>query len=296
MGGFEHQPSWRCCPLALGGKSLHIPLKRSDDGRRQTKMYNYRFWASHFQRSFVPHLRRLRESFEKRLLPAFANLDAEAQEIQTEAFDRFNQMPSDEHCDPTWPAEMAHDEALDHYMGMSAVRQTLLNASAPILYHAWEQQLLSFHRREILHPSESDDPKLLSLEILQKRLAKNRINFASLPSWKTITELKHAANAVKHADGPSAEVLKTKYPNLLENPALDDSEIPKPSYRARVYSPLSGNDIFIRQTDLQRYSTALIEFWSELASALADVQTLAQAERQRHLAEQPLHPPESAQP
>jgi len=233
-------------------------------------MHNHQFWASHFQRAFVPHLQRLQRTLEQQLLPAFGDLATEADQVQEEAFERFNHMPAGEDCDPAWPAEMAHEQALEHYMGMCAVRQTLLNAFAPILYHTWEQQLLAFHRREVLHPNEEHEPKLISLKILDERLSSRGLKLQSLPSWPTIEELKHVANTVKHADGPSAEIAKTQYPALFENPALGDFDLPKFNYRPRVYSPLSGDDIFVREIDLSRYAAALVNFWSEFADALAD--------------------------
>jgi len=234
-------------------------------------MHNHQFWANHFQCSFVPHLQRLQRTLEQRLLPAFGDLAAEADQIQEEAFDRFNRMPADEDCDPAWSAEMAHEEALEHYMGMCAVRQTLLNAFAPILYHTWEQQLLAFYRREVLHPIEEHEPKFLKLEVLDTRLSSKGIRLQSLPSWSTIEELKHVSNTIKHADGPSAEIVKTQYPTLFENPTLGDEFSKfKLNYRPRVYAPLSGDDIYIREDDLRRYAAALIDFWSELVHALAD--------------------------
>jgi hypothetical protein len=203
-------------------------------------------------------------------LPAFGDLAAEAEQMQDEALDRFNKIPTGEDCDPSWPAAMAHEEALEHYLGMCAVRQTLLNAFTPILYHTWEQQLLAFHRRAVLHPSEEHEPKLLSLKVLDERLACNGLNLQSLTSWPIIEELKHVANTVKHADGPSAEIVKTRYPILFDNPALGDFDTPKFTYRPRVYSPLSGDDVYVREDDLRRYTGALITFWSEFANALAD--------------------------
>lgn len=231
-------------------------------------MHNHQFWANHFQRAFVPHLKRLLGTLEQRLLPAVGDLAREADRVEKEAFERFNSMPGNEDCDPAWPAEMAYEEALDHYLGMCAVRQTLLNAFAPILYHTWEQQLLNFHRREVLHPNEHD-PKLLSLKVLDKRLSSKGLKLQALRCWPAIDELKHVANTVKHADGHSAEIAKYQYPALFQNPALDDPDLPKFNHRARVYSPLSGEDIFVRESDLLRYSAALVSFWSEFAHALA---------------------------
>jgi hypothetical protein len=122
----------------------------------------------------------------------------------------------------------------------------------------------------VLHPIEEHEPKFLSLKVLDERLSSNGVRLQSLPSWSTIEELKHVANTIKHADGPSAEIVKTQYPALFEDPALGDFGLPKFNYRPRVYSPLSGDDVFVRIDDLRRYTAALIDFWSEFAHALAD--------------------------
>lgn len=49
---------------------------------------------------------------------------------------------------------------MEHYGALSNVKQALLSIFAPTLTHAWEQQLLLFHRRVVLHPSEENDPDI----------------------------------------------------------------------------------------------------------------------------------------
>jgi hypothetical protein len=232
-------------------------------------MHNHNFWRRHFQRKFVPHLRRLLETLSKRLLPAFDGLEDEANKVQEDTFAELMAMPGDPDSDLSVLAEAAHDASLDHYFGMCDVRQALLNSFAAILYHAWEQQLLEFHRREVLHPADQHDPKLMSLKVLLARLHEKGLSVANLPSWGAIEELRLVANTTKHADGDSAAKLKTLRPDLFEHPSARDSGLPKLRFIPPVYAPLSGNDLYVGLNDLRRYGDAVTSFWDELALALA---------------------------
>jgi hypothetical protein len=231
-------------------------------------MHNGRFWGRHFKRVFVPHLRRLLQTLEGRLLPAFANLEDEASEIEEETYEELGRSLADPDLDPSVPVELAHDAGLDHYRGMLAVRQTLLNVFSALLYHAWEQQLLEFHRREVLHPKDQNNPAFLNLRVLRERLSDEGVEFDSFASWPTIEELRLVANTAKHAEGPSAQELKKLRPQIFENPALEGGPFQGISITPRVYSPLSGEDLFVRATDVHRYAQATILFWEELADAL----------------------------
>jgi hypothetical protein len=236
-------------------------------------MHNHNFWGSHFRRVFIPHLQRLLDVLETRFLPTLGNLEAEATEVQDRVFREINESPGDEYSDPSMPAEVAFEEGLSYYTGMSAVRQAVLNAFAPILYHAWEQQLLTFHRREILHPREEHDKKFMTRALLAERLKAYGIELEDLPSWATVEELRVVANAVKHADGSSADALR-ELPNYFEHPDAGNVGLSGFKYRPRVYLPLSGDDIYVRLEDLRRFGVALVDFWSEFESALATGQEL----------------------
>lgn len=232
-------------------------------------MLNHRFWRSHFRRKFVPHLSRLLATMEHRLLPIFDNLEAEATKIQEETYDELMHLHAGPDCDPSVPAELAHDAGLDHYMGMCAVRQALLNSFAPILYHTWEQQLLEFHRREVLHPSEQHDHKLLDLKTVISRLNERGVDLRKLKSWPVIEELKLVANTTKHADGISATQLKELRPDLFEHPSTAEFGFPRFPHVRRVYAPLSGDDLYVSLNDLRRYGDAVVSFWGELSEAIA---------------------------
>jgi hypothetical protein len=230
---------------------------------------NHTFWRRHFTRRFIPHLRRLLETLEHRILPTFDNVEEEATRIQEETYHELMNMPAGPDDDPSVPAELAHEAGLAHYEDISDVKQTLLNIYASLLYHSWEQQLLEFHRREALHPNEQHDHALLHLAQVQRRLLENGIDITMLPSWPVLHELRLVANAVKHAEGVSAEKLKQVRPDLFELPSTAGYALPSSSYVPRVYAPLSGSDLYVQLGDLRNYVEAAVSFWQEFPDALA---------------------------
>lgn len=235
-------------------------------------MHNATFWRRYFKSSFVPHLERTLDALECRILPAFSEIEEEATAVQRATHDEFMSRPADPDADPfvvsETAAEAAFEAGFDHYSGMQAVKQSLLNSLAAILYHAWEQQLLTFHRREVLRPEEEGDNQLLQLKVLQKRVEATGVDITLLPAWATIEELRLVANTVKHADGVSADQLKQRRQELFEQHGVDcNLELTIP-YRRRVYKPLSGEDIYLTLADLRLYGRATISFWEEFADAL----------------------------
>lgn len=172
-------------------------------------MHNALFWRGYFQRMFKPHLERTLQVVEQRILPTFDGTEAEATALQEKTYNDLTSMPLDpDVVDESMLAEAAFEAGYAHYSGMEAVKQSLVNSFAPMLYHAWEQQLLAFHRKEVLHPKEEHNNDLLKLSVLRKRLAANGLGITQVPTWSRIDEVRLVANTVKHADGDSADDLK----------------------------------------------------------------------------------------
>lgn len=130
----------------------------------------------------------------------------------------------------------------------------------------FEQQVFLFHRKQVLHPEEENNIKLINREEFKKRLASFGISIEALSAWSKVKELEVVANAVKHAEGRSADELRSLRPDLFDHPAIQ-----KYSFfnfgisRPHVYMPLAGKDIYLTIDDLYAYSSALVSFWEELA-------------------------------
>lgn len=233
-------------------------------------LHNATFWRGYFQRMFKSHLERTLEALEHRLLPTFDGIEAEATALQEKTYNDMMSMPLDpDVVDESMLAEAAFEAGYKHYSGMESVRQALINSFAPILYHTWEQQLLAFHRKEVLHPNEERKNKFLRMEVLQTRLMDKGFDITQLSTWSTIDELRILANTVKHADGGAGDQLKARRPEFFEPHHAKAGIVAMPiRYTPSIYRPMSGEDLYLTMADLLAYGRATIDFWDEFADAL----------------------------
>ena len=75
------------------------------------------------------------------------------------------------------------------------------------------------------------------------------------------------ANTVKHADGSSAEDLKSIRPDLFLRSVT--SNIIKPNIvQWPVFTPLTGDSLYITKSEFKKYVSSVKEFWNELCIAL----------------------------
>lgn len=229
------------------------------------------YWSGYFQSSFVRQVNAFCDVITKRLLPTFEGIDKEADDIAQSEFERLGHLPaSDEfNFDMGEFAEEAFEIGLDHYQAITSVKQALINLCVAALYHLLEQQILLFHRRQVLLPAEENDIKLIKIEEFRKRLKVGKLDIENLASWPKIDELRLIANSVKHAQGASSEQLKKQRPDLFIHPELDNA--PATSWLATsptVELPLWGEDLYLTATDLESYRNAVVAFWEEFGNAI----------------------------
>lgn len=226
------------------------------------------FWSSHFERLFVPQVNNFCDVLLKRVLPTFAKIEQEADGVAEDEFKRLGSMPGDSETDMGSLSEQAQEAGVAHYDALESVRQTIINLSTAALFHIFEQQLLFFHRRQVLHPAEENDISKIRTDELKRRLLSGGIDIESLQSWKDIYELQLIANSVKHAEGRSSEELQGLRKDLFTHPVLRNEEVPWPDLDARVYLPLAGQDIYLTTADLEKYRSAIVLFWQEFGEAI----------------------------
>lgn len=233
---------------------------------------SHQFWSRHFTAVNQKQMSTMLDVLTERLLPAFDNLDAEADAKADEAWEAYGSMACGEYgplLDESEAAELAKQAGMDHYRALYAARQTLLNSFAVTLYHLWEQQALAFHRRQVLHPAEENDHKLLTLEAFANRLQPVGVDVRSLPCWPTLCMFRDLANTIKHADGRAADSLKRSHPQWFVPPSMRDDEFASLwKAGARVYQPLAGDDVYVTLEDLGTFVRTTEQFWKELVTAL----------------------------
>lgn len=224
------------------------------------------FWVGAFQKEFVPALKVIVNVLEERLLPTLENeiIDAEANRVEEEAWERYRLMPGTGNEDPVFKAM---NVGFSHYIIMHGIRQGAINLFAVALYHAFEQQVMEFHRKNMLYKGEEDDLKKFNLSEFQKRIALYGIIVSTFSSWPKVYELRLIANTVKHAEGNSSQKLRDIRPDIFRNPALTP-DFHSPEFY-RVKQPLIGEGLYVSLQDIKDYCAHLVQFWEELADVMS---------------------------
>lgn len=225
------------------------------------------FWSHYFRRVFIREIRVFERAFISRVLPAFDGLEDEADALADEEYARLGSLPGDENVDMGDLADDAQDVGLSHYLEQTAARQGMLNLATAALYHLVEQQLLLFHRRQVLSPDEEYDTSLFRWQVIHERFEATGVTLRNLAAWPAFHELECVANAVKHGDGRAAEELRKIRPDILVPEILrGDTRLGFPT--PYVMTPLAGESVHVTPEDFVRYASIAVAFWEDVAQAI----------------------------
>lgn len=221
-----------------------------------------------FKKEFRPQINALADVLEKRLLPTFDNVEEEAENIAENTWEEFMSMPATGEEDPGSLAEIAEQAGVSHYILLTGVRQGMVNLFAAALYHLFEQQLMLFHRKELLDLTEENESRHFSSKEIVRRLERAGINVEKFRAWSKIEELRLVANTVKHAEGQSAKQLLAIRPDYFRNPIGVESLFATKPDDIRIFQPLVGEDLYVSQPAINEYKNCLLGFWDELSQSL----------------------------
>jgi hypothetical protein len=211
-----------------------------------------------------------REYIFSDVLAAFGNLSERADKIANDYYNHIGAQPAgeDDDIDMADVADDANEKSLDWYQMMTSLRQTMLNLLASGLFHLAEQQLAKLCRDGGFR---APPPKDTKFGVVEEWYAANlRLDWKTLPSFKTMDELRHVANAVKHGEGSSTRRLRTLRPELFNDPDYAEiyAEYEKHGIEQTlgpVFAPLSGEDLFVSETLLREYAEGVESFFGEIA-------------------------------
>lgn len=229
-------------------------------------------WAWHCRNIYIPAVDAFRRGAFEKVIPAFANIAAEAEALAEAEFERHGSMPvdPDDPIDMSDVAEWASDAGLSYYQTMSDVRQGIVNVLVIGLRHLFEQQQSYFLEREPL--AEGVTPIRMN-----ERLSLYGIDVSEFPCASKLEELRVAANALKHGSGPANADLVAIRPDLFVSPALvrlgtsDEHRLRSAQALARrVASPMSGEHIYVQEEDLSEWCDAVAAYWTTLDTTLTD--------------------------
>ncbi|SPZ37411.1 Uncharacterised protein [Plesiomonas shigelloides] len=227
--------------------------------------FNHNFWSQLINKDFPSQVRALVSTLDARILPSFSEIESEAESVQNECYEKLCSMPYDDRFDDGDLHESAFNAGLEHYQLMSGIQQGLINMFAASLYHLYEQQIMYFLRKEILHPKEQDNVNFLKQSVFISRLRSAGINIKSFPCYEKLDELSLLANTIKHGQGQSSKRLFSIRPDLFQQPSI--ISFGASGYHS-VFTPLMGEDIYVSLKDINEYSLAIQEFWFSFYTAL----------------------------
>lgn len=139
------------------------------------RWFDGNFWGRYFQQQFIPQINLFCDTLLERFLPTFDTVDQEAESLAESIFENFLQQTygwDGMDVDISSAADQAMDKSIEYYQRLLAVYQTYLNLSLVGLYHMYEQQLYTFHRRQLLHPNEENDLTKLKFKKIIELLSK----------------------------------------------------------------------------------------------------------------------------
>jgi hypothetical protein len=222
-------------------------------------------WIPEF---FLPQLMVLRKRIFERLLPTFDDIEAEANRVENDAFQRLI-ANANEDSDEASLAEAAFNVGLEHFQLLAATQQTVINAFVIALSHLFEQQrhLLSFQTLLDVEPNSRKRD-----EGFEEFLKNNNIDTSTFTRNQKLKELELVANVAKHAEGQSAERLRELRPELFVYPShRNDPDLQWLSnYKRPVNESLAGEGFFVEPDDLRAYFDATESFWEFVLHRLTD--------------------------
>lgn len=227
---------------------------------------NSLFWARSVKSLYIPPVHYFSKALSERVLPAFNNLASEADQFAKNEFRRLGALPGFYETDGSELAELANDNAVSWYSSMAAVRQSVINLHAVGLRHLFEQQLYDLVRHVPL-ASRSNAHYKKDL----KSFHKNGVDVTTFNSWPALEELRLVCHAVKHAEGAAASQLKSVRPDLFVDPVV--ANLPFLNRPGSVLQPLAGEDIYLREADIEYYAVAIENFWNEFSQRLENMAT-----------------------
>ena len=146
------------------------------------------FWIDAIQTEFIPQINYIVDVLKERLLPNIrpVDIEAEAEKISDEKWEQFMSLPGTGDEDPADFSDKAQTAGISHYGLMYGLRQGMLNLFAAALYHCFEQQVMWFHRKNVLNIEEENDDKLFKLNVFRCRMRTYGIILEDFASWPKI--------------------------------------------------------------------------------------------------------------
>lgn len=178
---------------------------------------------------------------------------------------------SDGSDDGATAAEWAIGEARDWGVNVLSCYWASLGLFAVGLFHLFEQHAGWLYAQA----QRSDRVDRSVLKAFEDWLTNVGVVVRDWPEWqKIVGELHHVANVMKHAEGNSAEKLRSIRPELFQWPLFrgkNEALFGGHPRKLHGQSPLAGEGIYVTEDDFKSYADAINAFWSNVAGGFDGV-------------------------
>ena len=239
-------------------------------------------WSIWIRKVCIPEIEWTRRAILEHMLPSIPDPATEADKTSDAIYygDTENFSFEEDMCSL---AEYAENQGMEVYDRLNGVWQAAANMATVMLWHLLEQQMLVFHKRQVLTMREEKaalqnpevkieipckkgkevtERKLLSLVEFHARLDAGGCSMTSLPSWQKVKELHLIANTVKHGSGLSAKKLYKIRPDLFYPNFYKQEHNSQP---LSLRKPAAGEDLYVTEQDIAAYFEAAISLWQEFS-------------------------------
>lgn len=199
---------------------------------------------------------------KSRLLSQFSDIETEADVKANETLERLaSKFDPDKHDESDF-YEIAHDNAISHWMALDQLRESVGLAVAAGMFHQFEKTLRDKIVRELNHCLEpafvretvwsSDYPTLM--ELLQWL----GIDIKEQSFTKEIDVLRLVINVYKHGDGASHKKLSKQHPEFYGGS----------DFFTKLNIDPDFDTLKLSIADIDRFAAAINEFWRALPARL----------------------------
>lgn len=205
-----------------------------------------------------PFVRAYGQWVNEHIIPIVDGFQRQAEAIEQETYERLSAQVNPETYagDGSEFYEQAFDAGLSFYETMVSLYQATLNLFSAGLFHLIEQQLADLTHDAAM---ETAAPSTQLINVTQYYRDYLKVDLTQFGSWDVIQEMRLVANATKHAEGGSAEELRSVRPELFQHPALRRDKGKVAHFRLQL--PLGGDGLYVTAEDFKRYEKSAIELF-----------------------------------
>lgn len=212
------------------------------DSERELRISEHRFYV---------------EQAKSRLLSQFSNIEAEAEQAESEHWERSGQSFDPDWHDPGDLAEAARDHGVEFYQLLSEMHDRTRLSVVAGMYHHWDKTFRRFLVREFRWPrlviGDNTRRALWKLDSakLEKLLGAIGLELSALACYPRIDAMRLVVNVFKHGEGKSLDELQLRYPEFLRVSSLG-------------WGLFDDTDMELLDGHVDGFAAAIELFWREL--------------------------------